>query len=145
MIAFSSTSLSIVTIIFSIFVAAFSIVSSSASDDFVLFIEKRGSVFSIMMADFKYNAGVLMSVILVNVIVQIIPHTYHFYVLIIYKELFFTVIAMILVYALLSSIMLAYQVVHFSDRRVKFLKKRAKAACTSEQESTSGSGVKAKD
>mgnify|MGYP006289199379 CR=1 FL=1 len=118
----SKLSISIVTLLFSIFLAAFSIVAASASDDFIVFIEERGGVFHRLMYDFRFNMSILMFVLLFNVAMQILERSKFFYIIFIYNEECFTILSGLLVYALLSCSLLAYQVVHFSVMRGRHLR-----------------------
>ena len=46
--------ISVNAILFGIYFAAFSIISSTASDDFVLFIEDKSNLFSVILDDFRF-------------------------------------------------------------------------------------------
>ena len=57
---------SVLAIVFSVFIAAFAIIMSSGSDDFVRFLHEEG-VFSSLLAGFKVALGVLFSALVLFV------------------------------------------------------------------------------
>lgn len=116
--------ISIDSILFGIFFAAFSMIASSASDDFILFVQDRGNVFRIMLNDFRFVLSVLVVSLMLFLLFRLALDTSLKTYIYRYRDLSQSIVSFFIFYSILSCANLSYQVIHFSRRRVDHLERQ---------------------
>jgi len=115
-------SITTLSILFSMYFAIFSLLASTASNDFVLFLEGKENLFSVILSDFKFSMIVLfialLSAILGRVSIGMESGLFSGHLKILISSFYLFA----LFYSVSVCASLAMQIIHFNTQRVRYLK-----------------------
>lgn len=115
---------SVLSIVFSVFIAALAIIMSSSDDDFVTFLEEEGH-FSLVLWGFQFTLGLLFAALMYSLLLQSLsafwsavsptPLTHQHKVWLVFFTFLF-------VWSLLATLLTTYASIRYAQFRVRFLK-----------------------
>lgn len=109
---------SVEAIVVSVLVTVMSILASVSGDDFILFLEERGKVFSSMIHNLRFVIAANLVSIFISFFHPLFVDPLDSAIYNIYEVLAFFVAS----YAIVSAILVVFEMMHFAESRAQFLR-----------------------